>query len=216
MDTDDLGKLPSCPARGSTVDARRRRRRAWSRSKRTDSVRHAWPRNLTSLCLRTAPSCRSSSTRGTVQAARLLPTVTSSHSSRKPKRPCQSSCSSNGSKATQHARKILGTQSRSPSNRRSGRGSCSTHTSFRPNQSAPSNSRTDESELLHLRPLQPSGLNKVDRRFTCGRSIGGVREHRSITRSFCRVRPAKSGPIAVHDNLGGPVDGQKCDPEKGT
>lgn len=87
---------------------------------------------------------------------------------------------------------------------------------FPPNQSGSSNSRTDESELLHLRPLPPSGLDKVERRFTCGRSIGGAREHRSITRSVCRVRPAQSGPIAVHDNLGGPVDGQKCDTEKGT
>ena len=29
---------------------------------------------------------------------------------------------------------------------------------FPPHQSAPSNSRTDETELLHLRPLRPSGL----------------------------------------------------------
>jgi hypothetical protein len=35
--------------------------------------------------------------------------------------------------------------------------------------------RTDETELLHLQPLRPSGLNKVDRRITCGLGAGGAR-----------------------------------------
>ncbi len=159
------------------------------RSKRTGSVQHAWPQTLTSRYMGTASSCRSSSMRGTVRAARLLPTVTSSHSSRKPKRPCQSSC-----RRTGRRRRNMPGKSLVPSHDHPRIAARVAAVARRTRVSAPTSRprRTrglDESELLHLRPLRPSGLDKVDRRFTCGRSIGGVRDHRSITRSFCRIDP---------------------------